>query len=71
MSVTRINTAKHSRSTVKEHWTSESKQEILDLFEQVERNYPEQGYGTVLTNLKQDPTGMLWHADFSRYTSCD
>lgn len=71
MAVTRVNTDKASRSFVKEHWTSESKEEIMDLFEQVERCYPEQGYGTRLYDIRQDPTGLLWHAEFSRYTSCD
>jgi hypothetical protein len=58
-------------SMIKEHWTSETKEELLMAFEKVESEYPKQGYGTMITNIRQDPTGALWHADFSRFTSCD
>jgi hypothetical protein len=58
-------------SMIKEHWTSESKEELLLAFDQIESEYPTQGYGTTLVNIHQDPTGALWHADFSRFTSCD
>ena len=60
-----------SSYSVEEHWTSESKDAILQEFERIERNYPLQGYGTSLYNLREDPTGLLWHAEFYRYTSCD
>ena len=58
-------------SMIKEHWTSESKDELLMAFDKVESEYPRQGYGTMLVNIHEDPTGLLWHADFSRFTSCD
>ena len=58
-------------SLVKEHWTSDTKEELIQTFESVERSYPTQGYGTMISNIHQDPTGALWHADFSRFTSCD
>jgi len=58
-------------SMIKEHWTADTKEELLETFESVERSYPTQGYGTMITNIRQDPTGALWHADFSRFTSCD
>lgn len=58
-------------SIVKEHWTSDTKEELMEVFEGVETNYPTQGYGTMLSNIRQDPTGALWHAEFSRFTSCD
>jgi hypothetical protein len=58
-------------SMIKEHWTADTKEELIETFESVERSYPKQGYGTMITNIHQDPTGALWHADFSRFTSCD
>ena len=70
MSVVRTPSLSRS-SSIREHWTAETEQELRDLFESIERNYPTQGYGTMLSNVKQDPTGLLWHADFSRWTSCD
>ena len=60
-----------SYAMVKEHWTADTKEELMAFFERVEKSYPSQGYGTMLSNIHQDPTGALWHADFSRFTSCD
>jgi len=59
------------RSIIKEHWTAETESELRDLYAQIERSYPTQGYGTMIHNVRQDPTGMLWHAEFSRFASCD
>ncbi len=58
-------------SMVKEHWTAETKEELLQTFDRIESEYPTQGYGTMITNIRQDPTGALWHAEFSRFTSGD
>lgn len=69
MSVTRINVERSNSSVIKEHWTSESKTEIIELFESIEVNFPESEYGTRLSNVKQDPTMLLWHADFTRYSN--
>jgi len=57
--------------SIREHWTAETEHELREEFASVERCYPSQGYGTMLTQVKQDPTGLLWHAEFSRWTSCD
>ena len=70
MSVTRIQTS-NSSGMLKEHWVSESEQELQSLYTEIERNYPIQGYGTAIYDIKQDPTGLLWHAEFSRSKSCD
>ena len=71
MAVVRVRKAMILSSLVKEHWTSESKEELMQTFESEERSYPTQGYGTMISDIHQDPTGLLWHADFSRFTSCD
>lgn len=71
MAVVRTPVKMALNSLVKEHWTSETKEELMEFFSGVERNYPTQGYGTMISNIHQDPTGALWHADFSRFTSCD
>ncbi len=70
MSVTRV-PVNNYRSIIKEHWTADTESELRDLFAEIERNYPPQGYGTMLYGVKQDPTGLLWHAEFSRGASCD
>lgn len=70
MSVVRTSVSGYGNS-IREHWTAETEQELRSLFESVERNYPTQGYGTMLTRVRQDPTGLLWHAEFSRWNSCD
>lgn len=71
MSVVRNSITTHSRTYIKEHWTANTREELLSLFEREQSNYPTQGYGTTLLNVREDATGLLWHADFSRYTSCD
>jgi hypothetical protein len=71
MAVIRTPIKMHLTSMVKEHWTADTKEELLQTFESVERSYPTQGYGTMITNIRQDPTGALWHADFNRFNSCD
>lgn len=70
MSVVRTPITGYS-SMIREHWTAETETEIRALYEQIERNYPTQGYGTMLMQVREDPTGLLWHAEFSRFTSCD
>lgn len=70
MSVVRVSKGSSS-SSVREHWTSESKEEIMELFSNEQKNYPTQGYGTILYNVQLDPTGLLYHAEFSRFNSCD
>lgn len=70
MSLSRI-PIKTLYSRVREHWVAHTEQEILDQFETEKINYPEQGYGTMLTDLRADPTGLLYHAEFTRYGSCD
>lgn len=60
-----------STSSITEQWTSVSPQAIQDLFHRELTNYPERGYGTMLTNVHADPTGLIWHARFYRMTSCD
>lgn len=49
-----------------EHWTSDTKEEILKEFDQMLMLYPESKYGSMLAHVRQDPTGMIWHANFSR-----
>lgn len=71
MSVVRNKVNAFSSSLIKEHWTSESEVELRELFINEERNYPVQGYGTTLYDVRPDPTGLLWHGEFSRFTSCD
>jgi hypothetical protein len=70
MSVVR-NRLPGSTGSITEHWTSESPQAIQDLFQQEVTNYPTGGYGTMLTGIHADPTGLLWHARFYRMASCD
>lgn len=70
MSINRI-VQSGSSSILREHWTADTKEELLELFARMERNYPPQGYGTTIRGIRQDPTGLLWHAQFSRYSSCD
>lgn len=70
MSVTRI-PVNNYRSIISEHWTAETESELRELFAQVERNYPTPGYGTMIYDVRPDPTGLLWHAEFSRGASCD
>lgn len=71
MSVVRNPITTHSRTYIREHWTAETREELVTEFSRVEASYPTQGYGTTLLDVTQDPTGLLWHAKFSRYTSCD
>ena len=71
MSVVRTKIPQHTSMQIVEHWTAETRQQLMDLLEAEEGRWPTRGYGTVLYNIKQDPTGVLWHAEFSRYTSCD
>jgi hypothetical protein len=71
MTVVRTPIKLGSISMIKEHWTSENKDELIQTFDRIESEYPQQGYGTMLTDIRQDPTGLLWHAQFSRFTSCD
>lgn len=59
-----------STSMVKERWTASSEKELRDLYDDEERNYPSQGYGIMLLNVKRESNGS-WTAAFSRYTSCD
>ena len=61
----------YNSGLVREHWTADTREELMVTFTDVERNYPTQGYGTTMSNVHQDPTGLLWHADFSRFNSCD
>jgi hypothetical protein len=70
MSVVRTPVTGYS-SLIREHWTAETEQELRSLYEKIERNYPKQGYGTTLVQVRPDATGLLWHAEFSRFTSCD
>lgn len=64
--------AKTSRSGfINEHWTADTSEDIQRLFEQEQRRYPTRGYGTEIYDVHQDPTGLIWHAEFVRYTSCD
>lgn len=68
MSVVRNNFGS-TLTVIKEHWTSSSKEELLTLFEEVEKTYPNANYGTSLYNIRRDPTGLIWHAEFYRYVS--
>jgi hypothetical protein len=66
------NLVKNSYSSIiKEHWTADTHEELAQTLEREKVNYPSEGYGTMLYDIRQDPTGALWHAEFSRFTSCD
>ena len=70
MSVVR-NPVRSDAGLIREHWTADSEQELQNLYQQVQGAYPTLGYGTMLYQVKPDPTGLLWHAEFSRFASCD
>jgi len=70
MTVVRITTHK-TNSGINEHWTAVSKELLNTEFAKELANFPEFGYGTSMTNVRMDPTGMLYHADFYRQLSCD
>ena len=70
MSVVR-NPVRSDAGLIREHWTADSEQELQNLYQQVQGAYPTQGYGTMLYQVKPDATGLLWHAEFSRFASCD
>ena len=70
MTVVRIRTSATHRS-VNEHWTSSNREAIDQEFASEQRAYPTGGYGISIRDVRQDPTGLLWHAEFYRMTSCD
>lgn len=70
MSLTKVNTGTGPYS-INEHWTATTEGELQTEFFYQCRQYHPAGYGTSLRNVKQDPTGLLWHAEFYRSLSCD
>ena len=70
MTVVRIRKQTTERS-VNEHWTSPDREAIDQEFAREQQAYPTGGYGTSIRDVRQDPTGLLWHAEFYRMTGCD
>lgn len=69
--VVRNRKPKSNLMMVFEHWTANHEHELWEEYQREERCYPQLGYGTMLLGVRQDPTGLVWHADFCRNTSCD
>ena len=70
MTVVRIKIRSDDRRLV-ERWTAPSQSQIQAEFSSEQGAFPTAGYGTAIYNLKEDPTGLLWHAEFTRMKSCD
>ena len=70
MTVVRIKIRSDDRRLV-ERWTAPSQGQIQAEFDLEQSAFPTAGYGTSIYNLKEDPTGLLWHAEFTRMKSCD
>jgi len=70
MTVVRIVKSK-TDFAVNEHWTAVSKELLEAEFNKELAGYPKLGYGTSMYNVRQDPTGLLYHAEFHRQLSCD
>ena len=58
-------------SIIIERWVADTKQEMYDAFDLEVAYWSCEGYGTDLYDMRQNPTHFTWHAEFSRYTSCE
>lgn len=53
-----------------EHWTAHTEADLLAEFDIELALYPQTSYDTTLS-VRPDPTGLIWHATFSRRSSAE